>query len=473
MIDTHAHIDAEQFDDDREEMIARAFSNGIEIIIIPAIEPSGYDRILQLTRDFNQIFCSIGIHPHNAHEATDETYKDITGRAISSKKVIAIGEIGLDYYYDFCPPEIQKHVFERQISIAKKLNLPIIVHNRNADEDLLEILNRQQDGSLRGVLHCFSSGIETLERALVLGFNVSFTGNITFKKSNLDEVVLKSPIERIMLETDSPYMTPVPLRGKRNEPANVKFIVEKISEIKSISIDEVINMTTKTAKRFFNLSLIMILFLATSLFSFSQTDNNEQPPKEEVTIHPYKKGFGFGPVLGTNTIVWTRYLQGGAEPSSSFPGISAIGGGLYYGFTDFLTGDFSFVYSKNSSVAKIYPGLIQPDHHRIVGMDLHWIVNPYARVNFYGTTGVSVMLNTYNTVFETKSGLDFGLGFCINLQTSIGLLTLNGEWRLVFILNKTEETYFTSTTPPISYVTVPTSSYYSIPGLKLSLFPKF
>ncbi|MFM8456425.1 MAG: TatD family hydrolase [Ignavibacteria bacterium] len=258
MIDTHAHIDADVFDEDREEMIAHAFNNGIEAIIIPAIEPTRYDGVLSICDTHEHIYCGMGVHPHNAHEYSQEVEDRIIS-LLSLPKVIAVGEIGLDYYYDFAPKEMQKDVFRRQLSIAKSHDLPVIIHNRESDDDMIAILQEEQTGELKGVLHCFSSDLTMLHRALELGFHISFTGNITYKKSVLDEIVRATPLNRIMIETDSPYMTPVPHRGKRNEPSFVQFIAQKIADIYALTVEEIITMTSSNAKSLFRLPLFIIL----------------------------------------------------------------------------------------------------------------------------------------------------------------------------------------------------------------------
>ncbi|MCL5991603.1 MAG: TatD family hydrolase, partial [Bacteroidetes bacterium] len=276
MIDTHAHLNFEAFKDDIDEVIQRAKSGGVEYIIVPGVEPENLNSLLEFAKSREEIYCGMGIHPHNAKGAGIKELK-IVEKNSEEKKVVAIGEIGLDYYYDFAEPDEQKKIFREQIKIAKKKNLPVIVHNRQADEDIYNILNEEQDGNLNGVLHCFSSNVDFLDKAVNLGFNVSFTGNITFKKVNLDEVLIKAPIERILLETDSPFMTPVPFRGKRNEPSYVKYVAEKIAELKNISIDEVISMTTANAKKLFGLiTILLFLFIISGILNAQTTENTDE-----------------------------------------------------------------------------------------------------------------------------------------------------------------------------------------------------
>ena len=272
MIDTHAHINTDKFDEDRNQVIDRAIESGLSNIIIPAIEPDHFDGLIELTQSRKEIKCGIGIHPHNVKDVDDKDLEKV--RSYSQKEgVVAIGEIGIDYYYDFAPPSKQVEVFDKQIKIALERELPIIVHNRDSDEDVINTIKKNQNGELRGVLHCFSSSTDILKRVLDLGMMVSFTGNITFKKSTLDDVVKEAPLDRIMIETDSPYMAPVPKRGKRNEPSYVRYVAEKISEIKEISLEEVIEMTSKNAKKLFNLSLVLFSFIFLSNLAFAQDDD--------------------------------------------------------------------------------------------------------------------------------------------------------------------------------------------------------
>jgi len=179
MIDTHAHIDAEEFDEDRNEVIERSFAEGLEAIIIPAIEPKRFDSTIAVAQMHEKIYVAMGIHPHNSSIVSEHDYKKIYDFS-NREKVVAIGEIGLDYYYDFSPVYSQKKVFRRQLQMAKELDLPVIIHNRDSEDDLLQIFEDEQDGTLRGVLHCFYGSRDYLEKALDLGLYVSFTGNVTF-----------------------------------------------------------------------------------------------------------------------------------------------------------------------------------------------------------------------------------------------------------------------------------------------------
>ncbi len=512
MIDTHAHIDTEAFDEDRNEVIQRAFDSGLEAIIIPGIEPKDFERVLSIAQKHEKIFCGLGVHPHNASDYNNEIAANIKSLA-KDQNVKAIGEIGLDYYYDFTPKEVQIDAFKKQISIAKELNLPIIVHNRESDEDLLNVLEEMQDGTLKGVLHCFSSDLATLKRALDLGFHVSFTGNITFKKSTLAEVVKEAPLDRIMIETDSPYMTPVPYRGKRNEPEKVSFVAEKIAEIKSISTEEVITMTTNNAKSLFKLFLIAFFFCFGSFIMNAQeteestTEESEYVEEEyydddeyyedeeveladdeyideetgEIMVNPFKRFIGFGPVIGTNTIVQSQNINitpdSTVEKSISYDGVVAYGGRVVWGATDYLLLEGAYTYSKNTKVQENNPG-VDPFTYSVYNLTSHWIPNPKNRINFFGSVGLTyfssrvAVLKEDIRVMESNSqiGMNFGIGLAANFNLgSGGLLALTAEWRMDFKLNSEQQaiTEYGETYP------AEVSEFFSIPRFGIIWYPPF
>lgn len=492
MIDTHAHIDTEAFDADREEMLERAQSSGVESIIIPGIEVKDFDRVLNLADSYEYIYCGIGIHPHHSNEIKEVDFYRVESLC-GNKNVVAVGEIGLDYYYDFSPVEVQHNVFKKQLGIAKSLDMPVIVHNREADNDIINILKAEQNGNLRGVLHCFSSPVETLNEAVDLGFHISFTGNITFKKSTLSEVVKAAPLDRILLETDSPYMTPVPKRGKRNEPSNVNYIAEKIAEIKNISIQEVISMTTGNAKKLFNLAILMI-FLSFTL-AFAQTENeydedyydDGNPENDEFVeeyYHPYKKFLGFGPVIGFNTIVETYYYDIFDQDVSN-EGIIAYGGSFCYSPMDILVVEAAYLYSKNEKIAKQWDFALNPNTHQFWELSTHWTPNPYGRINVYGTIGLTLIQNSYGSrdslgnKFQLESdlmGINAGLGFYINIKTSAGLFVPTLSWVLNFQLGRSNALLPIDrdkvTGEPI-FKDAEVSTFFSIPRFGLTYYPNF
>lgn len=446
MIDTHAHIDAEQFDDDRKEMLERAWAAGLEAIIIPSIAPSGFDKLQSIVESDTRIFRGIGIHPHNANDATDEQLERVE-RESKLERVVAIGEIGLDYYYDFAPKDVQKNVLRKQLQIAKRNKLPAIIHNRDSDEDVLSILEDEQDDNLDFVLHCFSSSTEVLKRALALGAHISFTGNITYKKSTLADVIARTPIERIMIETDSPYMSPVPNRGKRNEPSFVGFVAQKIAEIHSISIDKVLSMTSTTATKFFRLTLCTllasVLSLAVSGTALSQAsrdnrDNNTEEEVEAEPANPYARTFGIGLMMGTNTVVESIHCtETGKRESRSYEGILLYGGSLEYCLFDHLQFEASYIYSVNNKVVtdKIWP---TPNIHQFISFAARFVANPRKPVCFFATGGSSIILNRIFDQNTVQNSFNFGIGLYGNINTSFGIIVPTAELKFDFPFTSTQ-----------------------------------
>lgn len=262
-IDSHAHLEMEQFDSDREQMIARARENGIERIVAigSGTGPGSLDCGIQLAEQHEFIYATIGIHPHEARLATDADFQELEQLA-KRPKVIAWGEIGLDYFYDHSPRELQQQVFVRQMELARAAKLPIVIHCRpsdkseNAWDDCLDLLEQQwKSSSLGGILHCFTGGWHHAKRALDLGFMISFAGNITFPKAQpIRDAAKEVPLERILIETDSPFLAPVPYRGKRNEPAFVKEVAKQLGELRGLSTEEAGRRTAANFYSFFKLS---------------------------------------------------------------------------------------------------------------------------------------------------------------------------------------------------------------------------
>ena len=251
LVDTHCHLDFPEFDQDRDEVIKRANLSGIDYIINIGSSIEGSRKSLELAKKYACIYAAIGIHPHEADRSGKEAVREIRKLA-SGDKVVAIGEIGLDYYRNFSRQENQQPLFISLIELTKELGLPLVLHSRQAEEDTLKILRRYLP--LNAVVHCFSGNESFLKQCLELGFFVSFTCNITYKKAeNLRIVAKATPLDRIMLETDCPYLSPEGQRGKRNEPQAIKLLAEEIARIKAISAEEVANITTANAKRFFKL----------------------------------------------------------------------------------------------------------------------------------------------------------------------------------------------------------------------------
>jgi TatD DNase family protein len=248
-IDTHCHIYYDKYNHDINDVINRASNNNVNNIICVGVDLESSRKSLELAEQYQSVFATVGYHPHEA-KLTSENYLDEIKKISQKSKVVAIGEIGLDYYYEHSDKKIQIKVFREQLELAKELNMPTIIHNRESDDDLYH--NIKESNINKGVIHCYSSDIKYANKLFELGLIVSFTGIITFSK-NLQEVVKEIPMDKIMIETDSPYLTPIPFRGKRNEPYMVNYVAEKIAEIKNISVEEVAEITTKTAKDFFSI----------------------------------------------------------------------------------------------------------------------------------------------------------------------------------------------------------------------------
>lgn len=253
LTDTHAHLYFDRFDDDRGEVIQRAYEADVKRIINIAIDIETSQECIQLAETHDGLYATVGIHPNDATKLNGSVLADL--RELSQhQKVVAIGEIGLDFYRDRTPPEVQERAFRQQIALAKEVALPIVIHNREAGREILDVLKSEGlQGLHGGVFHCFSESRSIAEEILQAGFHISFTGNLTFKKSHLPDVAEMVPIERLLLETDCPFLSPEPKRGRRNEPAHVVYIAQKLAEIKNIDVNELAEITTENAIRLFNL----------------------------------------------------------------------------------------------------------------------------------------------------------------------------------------------------------------------------
>lgn len=248
IFDSHAHYNDERFDDDREELLSSLLSNGICGIINCGDDIESSKKSIELSKKYKNIFASVGVHPHSAKDDFDKL--PLLYELAKYEKTVAIGEIGLDYHYDFSPRDIQKEVFEKQLIIAKELDLPVIIHSREATEDTINILKKHK---VKGVVHCFSGSVETAKEILKLGMFIGIGGSLTFKNAVKPVEACKFiPLDKILLETDCPYMTPVPFRGKRNDSSFIEYVVKKISEIKNISEDEICNVTKQNTLNLFS-----------------------------------------------------------------------------------------------------------------------------------------------------------------------------------------------------------------------------
>lgn len=248
IFDTHAHYDDSRFDDDREELVSSLFSKGVSHIINCACDYKSCITTLNLSDKYENVYAALGVHAHEAEELTDEDYEKIL-HLFSREKVVAMGEIGLDYHYDFSPREIQKEVFERQLILARDLDLPVIIHDREAHEDTMNLLKKYRP---KGVVHCFSGSAEMAKEIIKLGMYIGIGGAVTFKNAKKPvEVVSEIPLDRLLLETDAPYMTPVPFRGQRCDSSHIAYTAEKIAEIKGMTAQQIIDICNENAHRLF------------------------------------------------------------------------------------------------------------------------------------------------------------------------------------------------------------------------------
>jgi TatD DNase family protein len=252
-IDSHAHVILEAFNNDRDEVIQQAFSNGITHIVQSCDNLEEIEKNLILTKKYENLYSSVGIHPHEAKLWNDVSKITITNYA-NEKKVIAIGETGLDFYYNYSPKDTQLQVFREHVKISKEVSLPLIIHCRDAFKEVIEIL-KEEKPETSGVFHCFTGGLESVKEALKLNFYISFSGIITFKNSEVLRGVAKNtPLEKILIETDCPFLAPIPHRGKRNEPKYVALVAEELAKIHNISADEIGKITSENTKRLFGIS---------------------------------------------------------------------------------------------------------------------------------------------------------------------------------------------------------------------------
>ena len=252
-IDTHSHLFYPNFSDDLDQVIANAKEALVDYIIVPATDIKTAKEVLQLTEKYDIIYGAVGIHPHDTKDWNSTLINEIKAIA-AHEKIVAIGEIGLDYYYDYSPKEKQIESFKAQLDLALELNLPAIIHNRDSDEDMMEIIGSYCGKGLKAQFHCFNGSIEDAKELMTMGYMLSFTGNITFKKADeLREILKITRIDQLLLETDSPFLSPEPIRGKRNEPANVKYIAEKIAEVHNLSIEEIGKITSYNVFRMFGI----------------------------------------------------------------------------------------------------------------------------------------------------------------------------------------------------------------------------
>jgi TatD DNase family protein len=255
LIDTHCHLDAHAFAHDLDAVLNRAATAGVTRVIVPALDMENVHTVLGLTEEYEDVYAAVGVHPNSAMNWRDEWIDDLRTLAMQPQ-VVAIGEIGLDYYWDRTPIETQHHALSRQLALAAELALPVILHNRDSSTDLLALLAESPlPGTGRlGVFHSFSGDWATAEAALNMGFYLGFTGPLTYKNADeLRAIASRTPLDRILVETDAPFLSPHPHRGQRNEPAHVRLVAERLAELRGLSLPDLAAITTANAERLFNL----------------------------------------------------------------------------------------------------------------------------------------------------------------------------------------------------------------------------
>ncbi|MCC7401295.1 MAG: TatD family hydrolase [Chitinophagaceae bacterium] len=253
LVDTHSHIFLSEFDHDRKEAIDRAEKESVMKILMPAIDSETHVRVLETEKNFpGQCLSMMALHPCSVKENYKEEIKIVSGY-LKQRKFIAIGEAGLDFYWDLTYKDQQIEVFQQQIEWAMEHDIPIVIHSRNSIDECIEIARKNQKGKLKGVFHCFSGTSDQAHQIIDLGFYLGIGGVLTFKKSGLDKVMSGLNMANVVLETDAPYLAPVPYRGKRNEPAYIKYVAQKLAEVKQLPLEEIARITTQNAVKLFGL----------------------------------------------------------------------------------------------------------------------------------------------------------------------------------------------------------------------------
>lgn len=252
-IDSHAHLDDERFDEDRKALIDSLKENKIELVINIGYDIGSSRASVDLAKEYENIYAVVGVHPHDAQDVSEDYLEELKELS-QEEKVVAIGEIGLDFYYDNSPRDIQRKVFLDQLELGRELDLPVVIHTRDANQETFEILKEAQAKGTRGVLHCYSGSPEMALEYIKLGYYISLGGPVTFKKARVPKEVAKVvPLDKLLIETDCPYLTPEPFRGRRNEPKYVAYTAEVIAEIKGISIEDLAEATSRNTKNVFGI----------------------------------------------------------------------------------------------------------------------------------------------------------------------------------------------------------------------------
>ena len=253
LFDTHVHLYADQFIEDREETINRALEAGVTKMVVVGFDEETIRLAIEIAETYDFIYAAVGWHPVDAIDYK-ESHLEWLEELTKHEKVVALGEMGLDYYWDTSPKDIQADVFRKQIHLAKKVNMPIIIHNREATADIIKILQEENAAEVGGIMHCYSATREELQACLEMNFYISLAGPVTFKNAKeVKEVAKVVPLDRLLIETDAPYLAPHPYRGKRNEPAYVKLVAEEIARLREMSLEDVSRITTENALKIFRL----------------------------------------------------------------------------------------------------------------------------------------------------------------------------------------------------------------------------
>lgn len=251
LVDTHCHLYFDELKNDIDGVLNRADELGVKRFICVGTNLTDSFKSFKLAQQYENIYATAGIHPHDAG-SVENNYIERLRKLLENYKIVAVGEMGLDYFRNISNPDEQKQVFKEQLNLAQEINKPIVFHNRDADKDTIKILS--DFSKVNGVAHCFSSSYDTAIKLIEMGFYISFSGNLTFKNSHLPEVAKKLPLDRLLVETDSPFLSPMPFRGKTNEPSRVRYVAEKLAEIFNSNIEHIADVTTTNARALFNIA---------------------------------------------------------------------------------------------------------------------------------------------------------------------------------------------------------------------------
>ncbi|GAF66531.1 TatD family hydrolase [Alkalihalobacillus trypoxylicola] len=254
LFDTHVHLNADQFEDDLEEVLQKARSAKVKEMVVVGFDEKTIKKALKLVENNDNLYAAVGWHPVDAVDMTEDHLTWLEELS-QHPKVVALGEMGLDYHWDKSPKDVQKEVFRKQIRLAKKVNLPIIIHNRDADQDVVDILKEEEASEVGGIMHCFGGSVEIAQQCLDMNFYISLGGPVTFKNAKRPKQVAKEiPLDKLLIETDCPYLAPHPYRGKRNEPAYVELVAKEIADLRGMTFEEVAKTTSQNAKKLFRLN---------------------------------------------------------------------------------------------------------------------------------------------------------------------------------------------------------------------------